>query len=295
MGYSYYSPYKFFAQGNLEREKLYYYRDNIIKANVKSDDNSFGINDSKAELKDLFWSMWNKLGYKLPRNTNLCCKFEIILECQVQIINIGECNYDIVLHSARDMASFFPVDIISKEFCDQNNWKTIYDQPLETIPNMDLNTLQKYSNSLSIIDSRGILLVNHSDPGIVLHNQRSWNLREMYRATSSEKRRDLILDILRLGGNTFEYIPDLWKDEYKGLEYRFILLCTTINEAFANCGGINIEKKAFAKCASKYHFKHWLYMMYNRKEDIYEFIQSMEYQDFYHFYEKYMEKIIEQL
>jgi hypothetical protein len=63
----------------------------------------FRLHETEFVFSDLFWSIWNKKGYKLPSDTTKCYMFEMITPSHIIVVR-PEAD-EVYLHGARDLVT----------------------------------------------------------------------------------------------------------------------------------------------------------------------------------------------
>jgi len=83
----------------------------------------------KYSFSELFWEIWKKKNYRLPKNNNLCYMFEMVTPRHTIIVQPTEEN--IVFHGARDLITFRELDHIPIGI--ENGWNCVKSFQFNTI------------------------------------------------------------------------------------------------------------------------------------------------------------------
>ena len=107
---------------------LYYY-DGAWHVATSGTPDAFGnVMATEYTFKQLFWQVWDQLGYELPRDTGMCYMFELMTPYNRVVVRHQ--RNKIVLHGARrlsDLAEINPVAVAH-----DNDWECVQIHSLET-------------------------------------------------------------------------------------------------------------------------------------------------------------------
>jgi RNA ligase len=128
---------------------LYYYADKWHVSSSGTPDGAGAIRNCDLNLAELFWQVWDELGYQLPTDTEHCYIFELMSKLN-QIISIPDRNR-LVLHGARNIKSLAESepDIWANKY----GWELVTSYPLTS----DVE-VKAAANLLNPIESEGYVV-----------------------------------------------------------------------------------------------------------------------------------------
>lgn len=98
--------------------QLFYYDGQWQVSTSGTPDADCQVNSFPISFKDLFWKIWNELGYILPKNKNICYAFELCTPFNRIVVQHKENK--IVLHGARDLTNLRELSTV--DAAKDTNW-----------------------------------------------------------------------------------------------------------------------------------------------------------------------------
>lgn len=129
--------------------QLYWYDNQWHVATSGTPDASGEVNGYGITFKDLFWKVWNELGYKLPTIVNMCYVFELCTPYNRVVVPYKDNR--IVLHGTRELVTM--QECKPKVVSDLYSW--------ECIKEFDANVLETVSD-LDPMKQEGFVVCDHN-------------------------------------------------------------------------------------------------------------------------------------
>jgi len=262
-----YTPWKFFggSSGRGESTQDHYVscpilltfiregKDEMFKYFETKELCSVSEENTKATISDLFWGIWEQLGYKYPANeyTRFSFQFEVSSCLQYQAFNRHPTN-TIKLISVRDMNTMKETDIFP--FITQLGWDHTKKYPLQSQTNQTV-FYPKY---------RGIFKEDHNGNRIKIMCPIYTSARKLFWIQEPDERQKLFLEILRqcFPVKLADILPEVWHKEGNEIEATFLSVYTEIQSTFQRCGGNLAIKADFAAIAKESPFSAELFAIY---------------------------------
>lgn len=112
---------------------LYWYAGKWRVSSSGTPDAGGNINGGNETFEDLFWTVWNELGYKLPKDTNSCYMFELMTYKNRIVVNHPKNR--LVLHGARDIntrSDYYLKEIKPYYTANECGWEHVQTFPMTT-------------------------------------------------------------------------------------------------------------------------------------------------------------------
>lgn len=170
---------------------LYWYDNQWQVASSGSPDAGGEVYGTNISFKDLFWKVWNELGYKLPsvdQNHN-CFMFELCTPYNKIVVQ--HTKNRIVFHGMRNVETFAEYEVIKTSF---SNWELVKSYPLGSIEDI-LKTLENIppteGEGYVVCDANFNRIKVKTPQYVALHHMRdgmgSRRMLELVRSNESEE------------------------------------------------------------------------------------------------------------
>ena len=203
---------------------LYYYNNEwLVQSSGDPDAGGEILNNTKT-FNELFWEVWDELGYRFPliEERHYCFMFELMTPLNKVVVQHNQNR--LVFHGARNLETQLEVPIhMFKEAC---NW--------ELCKTFSLNTIDQIINSskkLNPINQEGYIIVDSyynrvkvkSPAYVALHHTKD---------SMSPKH---LLEIIQIGEGEeiLSYLPE-FTDLYNSLKMEYDNLCSQILDSYNN-------------------------------------------------------------
>lgn len=164
--------------------QLYYY-DNIWNVATSGSPSASGnVGDFDYTFKDLFWEVWNELGYELPVDTNSCYWFELMTPFNMIVVQHG--GNDLVLLGGRNLTTMRELNPIVVAY--HNHWRCV-----KTFPFNDLEAIQAVLRDMNGTEQEGFVVCDTNYNRVKLKCE---DYVKKHRLVSSISQRNL-LDVVR--------------------------------------------------------------------------------------------------
>lgn len=235
---------------------LYYYDNQWVVASSGSPDASGPVLGAETTFKDLFWDVWNGLGYKLPNNTNQCFMFELMTLDNRVVVRHPESR--LVLHGARRLDNFEELDPVAQ--AGMNGW--------EVADIWDVGTLDELItkvNSLDPMEAEGAVVCDANFNRIKIKN---WEYCVYSKAQDEFSTRTIIESIA--AGKSDDFMPKLlqrfpeYNAEYFNILSKYNRLLGQVEGYYDAVKEIS-DNKEFALRVKDFHNPHALFAVHNGK------------------------------
>ena len=209
---------------------LHYY-DNAWQISSSGKPDAAGeVNNSGITFAKLFWDTWEKLGYKLPTNTNICYMFEMITP-----LNRIVCVYNesrIVLHGARDLQTL--CELIPEPIAKEYGWECAKSYPLQTF-----DEIVDFVKDFNPLANEGVVVVDQEFNRIKIKSPQYLAIAHMKDGFSHKRIIELVQ--LNAGSEFLSYFPEFTK-EYEEVKEKYENLVNEIANVFAKYSPIIAQK-----------------------------------------------------
>lgn len=191
---------------------LYYYDDKWNVASSGSPDAAGMVGDFGFSFAELFWRVWNELGYKLPNDTSKCYMFELMTAYNKVVVNHGKNR--IVLHGARDLNTLeelFPFSVAK-----ENGWECV-----RVFDYRNIDDVVNAASGLSGILNEGFVVCDKNFNRVKIKSPEY--VRYSHLKDGSNSKKNILELVIRNEGDEFlSYFPEL--------EGQFIKIQNTYND-----------------------------------------------------------------
>lgn len=119
---------------------MYFYKNEWFVSSSGLPDSSGKLGDST--LCEIFWTIFRKLGYEYPKNTNMCYMFEMVLKNHPIVVKYED--DDLILHGARSLITYKEYEL--SKVGQDTNFKTV--EILATN-----NTIKKLKDLVKLVEN----------------------------------------------------------------------------------------------------------------------------------------------
>lgn len=214
---------------------LYYYDGKWQVQSSGTPDAAGEVNGFNFTFAELFWRVWEELGYQLPQETNYCFMFEL-LTAYNRIVVKPKKN-QIILHGVRNVQTL--------EESDPSHWTSKYGW--ELVPFYPLTSWKeviKAAEYLDPLESEGYIICDGSFNRVKVKSPQYVAISHIRESFSSRK----MLEIVRLneGEEFLSYFPE-WTELYYKIKENYLQLVAHIEETYRQYQDIETQKDfAFA-------------------------------------------------
>lgn len=245
---------------------LYYYDGNWLISSSGMPDAAGEVNGFGKSFAQLFWEVWDKLGYELPGDTNNCYMFELMTKYNRVVVKHEES--DIVLHGARRLSDFKELNPVVEAH--NNGWKCVKIHPLHSVE----DALEAVKH-LDPMTSEGYVVCDGNYNRIKIKSPQYVALSHLKESVGMSKRQ--LLEVVRRNESSefLSYFPEFASDYYD-LRAKYERLLGKM-EGFYEATKHISERKDFAAQAKKVNYSDALFQMkYGKITDFKHYIAEMQ-------------------
>jgi hypothetical protein len=209
---------------------LYYYDDKWHVSSSGTPDGAGAIRNCDLNLAELFWQVWEELGYQLPTDIEHCYIFELMTK-QNQIISIPDRNR-LVLHGARNIKTL--AESAPDFWANKYSWELVSSYPLTS----DVE-VKAAANLLNPIVSEGYVVCDRNFNRVKIKSPQYVAIGHLMGGFSSL---NLVKIIIANEGDEFlVYFPEL-TDLYRSMKEAYRSLMIEIDCNWERYKEISIQK-----------------------------------------------------
>ncbi len=226
--------------------QLYYYDNEWRVATSGTPDASGEVGSYKKTFKDLFWEVWNELGYLLPKDKNKTYLFELMTP--YNRIVVRHLKNRIVLHGARHKVDFFEY---RPDYFD-TNWEVVKTFNFNSIENV-LDSVEK----LNPLESEGFIVCDANFNRVKVKNAQYVAMSHLAQNMSFRS----MLEVIRKNESSefLVHFPEFAELFYK-TKIKYESLISEINGFFEGIKHIS-NQKDFALLATQKTYSAALFRM----------------------------------
>lgn len=245
--------------------QLYYYDGAWQVASSGMPDAAGQVNGFDRSFAELFWEVWNELGYKLPTDTKICYAFELMTKYNRVIVKHEKS--DIVLHGARDLSDLRELNPIVEAY--NNKWKCVPTYPINTIEDA-LET----AKTLDPMKSEGYVVCDAQFNRLKVKSPQYVAMSHLKESVGMSKRQ--LLEVVRLNESS-EFLtafPEFTNDYYD-VKAKYERLIGQMEGFYEAIKELQVGKE-FASKAKKATYSDALFQMkYDRYKDFKHYVAEM--------------------
>ena len=209
---------------------LFYYQGEWRVQSSGMADAAGEVNGFKFTFAQLFWRVWQELGYQLPTETSYCFMFELMTPYNRVVVRHDRNR--LVLHGVRD--KFTLQEDNPQIWTDKYNWQLVERYSLTT-----LREIIALTNELDPMDSEGYIVCDTDFKRIKVKSPQYVAISHL--KTGFSTRRMLEIVATNEGEEFLNYYPE-WRDMYQKIEAKYNALAKDIEEEYQKHKDISIQK-----------------------------------------------------
>jgi hypothetical protein len=232
--------------------QLYYYDGRWNCSTSGTPDASGQVLNTDKTFADLFWGVWDKLGYKLPEDTNNCYFFELMTKYNRVVVRHTEPR--LVLLGGRRLSDFKELNPVVEAHI--NGWECV------KIHNFgSLEEVIETANKLEGLKDEGFVLCDENFNRCKIKSKDYVAIAHLKEGFTTRR----LLEIVRgnEGGEFVQYYPE-YKDLYHEIKAKYERLLGQMEGYYEAIKDID-DKKQFALKATTQKFSGSLFGVKNGK------------------------------
>lgn len=231
---------------------LYFYNNTWHISTSGVPDASAPLNDTGVTFADMFWKVWQRLGYSLPNETQYCYMFELMTPFNRVVVQHSKSN--IVLHGVRDMSTLKEYN--PNFFAQKNNWECV---KVFHLNNFD--AVVNAANVLNPVESEGFIVCDGNFNRVKIKSPQYVALHHL-KGTMSVRR---MIEIILANENSefLTYFPE-FQPLYDVIKEKFDDLINRILVVYSENKHLE-DRKSFALKVKDYEFAFACFSLYNTK------------------------------
>jgi RNA ligase len=209
---------------------LYFYQGEWRVQSSGMADAAGAVADFGYTFAQLFWKVWQELGYQLPQDTEYCFMFE--LTTPFNRIVVRQYQNDLVLHGVRNLQTLTESD--PHVWGNKYGWRVVKTYPLQT-----LDEIIAVSNHLDPMDLEGYIVCDAQFKRIKIKSPQYVAIAHLRSGFSSRR----ILEIVATneGEEFLNYYPE-WRDLYHKIRGKYDALVEEIEAQYQQYQAIPVQK-----------------------------------------------------
>ncbi len=209
---------------------LYFYKGEWRVQSSGTPDASGEVNGFGFNFAELFWKVWQELGYQLPEETDQCFIFELMTPYNRIVVQLK--NNQIVLHGVRNTKTLLETD--PSIWANKYGWELVASYPLTS-----WKEVIEAAQHLDPMDSEGYIICDANFNRVKVKSPQYVAISHL-RAGFSTRR--LIEIVLTNEGEEFlAYFPE-WSELYQQVKDKYQSLVEEIEEAYRQHEHIEVQK-----------------------------------------------------
>ena len=227
---------------------LYYYDGKWMVSSSGMPDASGSVHDLGFSFADLFWQIWNELGYQYPEETDKCFMFEL-LSPLAQIV-VPQNKNRLVLHGVRSLATY------------QEEKPNNYPYEIVTTFNFgNFNDCLLFARKLPVNDGEGVIVCDQSFNRCKIKSEMYLNFVYAFSRRKFKINPLKILHIIQLN-ETEEFLSvyPQWREECGQLWDKYEKIIEEIELIFKSLNP-NADPRTFAQSISHLWYRDCLFKL----------------------------------
>ncbi len=209
---------------------LYFYKGEWRVQSSGTPDAAGEVNGFGFSFAELFWKVWQELGYQLPEETDQCFMFELITPYNRIVVQPK--NNHIVLHGVRNTQTLLETD--PSIWANKYGWELVASYPLTS-----WKEVIEAAQHLDPMNSEGYIICDANFNRVKVKSPQYVAISHL-RAGFSTRR--LIEIVLTNEGEEFlAYFPE-WSELYQQVKDKYQSLVEEIEEAYRQHEHIQVQK-----------------------------------------------------
>lgn len=209
---------------------------------------SGGIMGTETTFRELFWGVWDKLGYQLPRDPNVCYMFELMTPYNRVVVRHKDSR--IVLHGARRLSDFRELNPIVEAHT--NGWECVKTHPLGS-----WEEIETTARELDPMESEGYVVCDTNYNRVKVKAPQYVAVAHMKDGFTTRR----VLEIVRTNENSefLSYYPE-YTDLYYDIRCKYERLLGEIEGFYEGIKHIEGQKE-FAQVATQKKYSGCLFQI----------------------------------
>lgn len=209
---------------------LYYYQGEWRVQSSGTADGSGPVNIAKFSFQQLFWQVWQQLGYQLPEAVDYCFMFELMTP--YNRIVVRQDKSDLVLHGVRNLKTLQEENPLV--WANKTGWKAVTTYPLN-----NLAAIIKASETLDPMESEGYIVCDDQFNRLKIKSLEYVAISHMREGFSTRKLLNIVLT--NEGEEFLNYYPE-WKGLYNQIKIQYENLVQEITKTYRQYQDIDNQK-----------------------------------------------------
>ena len=228
--------------------QVFWYNNTWNVASSGLADASGQVSDFGFTFKELFWNVWQLLGYQLPKISTYSYAFELISK-----YNRIVCQYPdsrIILHGVRDLTTLQELE--PEPIALANGWQAVESYPLQT-----LNEVVEFVKKFNPIENEGCVIRDASYNRLKIKAPQYVALAHIRGGISTKA----LIELVRIGNEPefLSYFPE-FTEEYMEVKAKYESLVTKITNVFSYYSPI-IAQKDYALAVKHFPYSGILFQL----------------------------------
>ena len=209
---------------------LYFYRGEWRVQSSGTADATGKVHTTKKTFKQLFWQVWQQLGYQLPSETECCFMFELMTPYNRVVVR--QLDNKLVLHGVRNLSTFQENNL--DYWHNKYNWEIV-----KTYPFNDLKAIIQATEILDPMEGEGYIVcdrnfnrikVKSTDYVAISHERSSLTTRKILKIVIDNEAAEFL-----------NYFPEYTK-LYQQILEKYESLVAEIENAYGKYQAISVQK-----------------------------------------------------
>ncbi|MCU0542026.1 MAG: T4 RnlA family RNA ligase [Oscillatoriaceae cyanobacterium Prado104] len=188
------------------------------------------VNGFGFSFAELFWKVWQELGYQLPSATDECFIFELMTP--YNRIVVRQANNQIVLHGVRNTQTL--LESAPSFWANKYGWELVASYPLTS-----WKEVIEASQHLDPMDSEGYIICDANFNRVKVKSPQYVAISHLREGFSTRRMIEIVLT--NEGEEFLAYFPE-WVDLYQKVKDRYQCLVGEIEEVYQQYKHIEVQK-----------------------------------------------------
>jgi len=188
------------------------------------------VNGFGFTFAELFWKVWNELGYHLPQATEYCFIFELMTPYNRIVVQPK--NNQIVLHGVRNIDTL--IESEPDFWANKYGWELVKSYPLT-----NWTEVIKAAEMLDPMDSEGYIICDQNFNRVKVKSPQYVAISHLREGFSTRRMLEIILT--NEGEEFLAYFPE-WTGLYQKIKDKYQSLIQEVEEAYQQYQHIKIQK-----------------------------------------------------
>ncbi|MDF0553984.1 T4 RnlA family RNA ligase [Kamptonema sp. UHCC 0994] len=209
---------------------LYFYDGEWRVQTSGTPDASGEVNGFGFTFAELFWKVWNELGYQLPQETEQCFIFELMTP--YNRIVVQQKDNQIILHGVRNIQTLLESD--PSIWTEKYRWQLVTSYPLTS-----WTEVIKAAEKLDPMNSEGYIICDGNFNRVKVKSPQYVAISHLREGFSTRRMIEIILT--NEGEEFLAYFPE-WTELYQKVKDRYLSLIEEVEEVYRQHQHIENQK-----------------------------------------------------